>query len=377
VSDWEDVFGAGVSAESVINGLKSDEEYEEEERRRILGRKKREAEVQKRKALTAYRGDPSIKHSLISQLQNYECASVRRPMESLSGGSYAVIESYYNIPESLARLIDAIYIGLIERPWNKRGCAHALEWLADCLKAIEPGVDLRFVAPQFVANLADEAFEVLGAGDQDHVMPAFAVVLARARGFIVPDGLAVAASKAAWSAVSEGGLQVETGYYDNYGLCGAIVANAADPLPTISVEMVVDYGAKTTIRCCGDAIEEYTWQAFSCELLDLIKTAPTNRLKIVDLGKVASQLPLAKEGDTREKRSTSNLCASCHKPKEPSRPKSSKCRACDRALPVYFSDSEALFLRDAVRHFLKTENVHASPEILSVIGRLKIKVVPE
>ncbi len=62
MSDWEDVFGAGVPAESVINGLKSDEEYEEEARRRILERKKREAEVQKRKAQTAYRGDPSIKH---------------------------------------------------------------------------------------------------------------------------------------------------------------------------------------------------------------------------------------------------------------------------------------------------------------------------
>jgi hypothetical protein len=93
--------------------------------------------------------------------------------------------------------------------------------------------------------------------------------------------------------------------------------------------------------------------------------------------KVTSQLSLAEQDDAREKLLASNLCLNCHKPKEPSRPNSSKCRACDRALPVYFSTSEALFLREAVGHFLKAEDADASPELLSVLKRLKIKVVPE
>lgn len=401
MSDWEDVFGAGVSAESVINGLKSDEEYEEEERRRILGRKKREAEVQKRKALTAYRDDPSIKLALVSQLQNHERVRGQRPLEILFEGGYAAIELAYNIPEALARLIDDIYLRLADalprgidfaiafgkcdarvaelKRERKKKSDGPIDWLTDCLRAIEPGVDLRFIVTKFVADVANSALLTLDSLHLEGDTSALAVVLARARGVIVPDWVAVAVAKAAWSAVSDGGVEIFTGYYDDRGLCEAIIATAAQPSP--DMEEIINYATKTEVWR-GYPHEERVygsidWETFSLALIELIKTAPTDRLRIVDLEKVTSQLSLAEQDDTRQELLASNLCLSCHKPKEPSRPKSSKCRACDRALPVYFSTSEALFLREAVGHFLKAEDVDASPELLSVLKRLKIKLVPE
>ena len=90
MGDWEDIFGAGVSAESVIDGLKSDAEYEQEEERRNLRRKERE----KRKALTAYHGNPSIKLALISQLQDlpWHKHNRKRGPLAVAKGSYAVVE---------------------------------------------------------------------------------------------------------------------------------------------------------------------------------------------------------------------------------------------------------------------------------------------
>lgn len=295
VSEWESIFGAGVSAESVIAGINASWDDEERDAQR-------EKDLERRASVTAFRDDPDTKAALLRTLASRAAVGVMDGdvdiLECLAFSpedSHKAIEAAYNIPEELVRLIGAVFTGLQLEPKMVPG---AIDWLFECMTAIEPGVDLRFVASKFAADIAGSSlcmignFSMLkGADVQDACAPALAVAYARARGVIVQNELAVDAAKAAWDAVSAGDWENNRrfGYLTVGDFMAAIVSSAADPKPE-GPALAASYAAQACLRVGGDATDWATWREFSDELVLLIKEAPREPLWVVDLDQVVLQL---------------------------------------------------------------------------------------
>jgi hypothetical protein len=148
MGDWDDMFGAGMSTESVIDSINQSwqrewRDAEEEERK------------ERKKSLSVFRGDQTLK--IEAQAVLAECRGTGRLISEHGGlkcllGSGAplnVLWDRYRIPAALACLADAIFWGLQrETGWSQPTAEEqtdALDWLFALFDAIEPGTDLRFV----------------------------------------------------------------------------------------------------------------------------------------------------------------------------------------------------------------------------------------
>lgn len=112
MSDWEDIFGEGVSAESVIDGIDASWEHtwrEEQEQAKKRNRGQRKAE------LTAYRGSEELKTEFIRHLRSNAPHLKEPPAEggllSLmypADDGFSKLEDHYRIPQSLAYILNRV-----------------------------------------------------------------------------------------------------------------------------------------------------------------------------------------------------------------------------------------------------------------------------
>jgi hypothetical protein len=297
MGDWEDIFGEGVSAESVIDGICGDCDDDRETRKEL-----------ERRSL-AYRGDPTIKDALLAQIEDHYAAGRQATAEDglkclmrNPEGTYEDLEVEYSIPQSFARLVDAIFAGMKGESEDKLETASARHWLFYCMNRIKPGADLRLIAPRFAAKLAHAAFLEPDRGFfvhdnraraiRDACAPALGAAFARARGVEVQDGVALATTNAAWASLAEAskGPQIPGNVRDQ-DVGAAIIGAAAYPKPE-NAALAAQYAAVAGIG--GSHLGELaTWEIYAHELIQLVDAAPTGRSKkpdIIDLDDLSSRL---------------------------------------------------------------------------------------
>jgi hypothetical protein len=214
MSEWESVFGEGVSAESVIDGINASWSRSEMEAAKE-GKEKRFRESM------AYRTSEEDKAALITELSSalereqlekkrleekqpastYGRFSFRpsvrreRPctLASLLGvpeGEYAAFGDKHRIPESLVRVINAVFSALVNERSHEE---HANKWLIECFRAIKPGSELRFIPAQLEVTIAAAGMVHLKGERNQRLVEvaraAFDILCAKARGVSLHNGL--------------------------------------------------------------------------------------------------------------------------------------------------------------------------------------------
>jgi hypothetical protein len=168
----------------------------------------------------------------------------------------------------------------------------AAEWMSECFIAMEPGVDLRFIAAQFAAGVAKSAFDLISKNSNLHgaCAGALAVIYARARGVIVQDEFAVAAVKAL-GVIDAAALEadIRRGHLKPQDI-GAAILSAAVALNEEGPALAASYAASAKLylyeRHKKSTDESQMWEFFSCEIVHIIKSAREERLRIVDLNQL-------------------------------------------------------------------------------------------
>lgn len=291
MSDWENTFGAGVSAESVIDEINA--AYLAEQRREAA-----EAKRQELRDSLAYRSEAELKESLLRNLRKGLSSDERRRDSSdmallfdLAEHEFGPLEERYRIPESLCRLIARIYTGLRvgSASWGRlqEDASEADAWLIECFDAIAPGVDLRFEASRFLAQFAmanrphlSSRRDAVDASTRiGHA--AIDILCSHARGVLVQNEL-IADVQAAIAAQFREAIN-DLHYTDLYAgeatlvvLAFALQGNAA-----MAAEIAVE--TRLSHKISGDTDNIDYWRIYARELIELLKTAPVQRLKIIDL----------------------------------------------------------------------------------------------
>lgn len=294
MSDWENTFGAGYSAENFIDGLNSSYFGE----MRAAEREERE----RRKTDTlAFHGNPGIKAELLTRMQRLqskdlltsEQSGLKNLLQDPDQG-FAEFEREYRIPVALAHVIQTVFEGLRKEGYlctpTPQLDAEAARWLMGCIEAIEPGTDLRYIAPQIAAAASQSGFGLLKKHRSDQHKErreacerALAVIYARARGVILQDRLTKEALGPLQDILKT--AYTEFTYVEEEDFAVAIIAAAADP-STEGAARALEYAGAVRLRVGGDAMDIETWRMYSEELVGLIKSAPTKRLKMIDLNRV-------------------------------------------------------------------------------------------
>jgi hypothetical protein len=294
------MFGVGVSAESVIDGIK--EEWEAEGRR--SDQRARKARFL---ASTAFLGERSVKAAFLADLEvaagRGDPVAEGRDLATilqLPHADFSWLAAHLRVPELLSATINAIFAGLRQAtlfasPSVKEDEA-AVTWLLEVFNAIEPGVDLRFIVDQFQAALVAIGLTFMRNGfciserEKTVARAAFDILCARARGIVVPEDTVVKARQAIASVADKEGMDFPYNVMNAGRATLNAIAFALDRQP----ELVAMVGARNNMSnsISGDVVDVDFWQTYSWELLDLIKKAPTTRLKIIDLNVTIEKLGL-------------------------------------------------------------------------------------
>lgn len=296
MSEWEDIFGAGVSAESVIANIeaanaaegKADRHYEKRQKRRLL---------------TAFNDRSVAKQQFIKELCD-RLDGLRA--EGLDGGLldtpafepdwFRSVESRFNLPARLLHAINSISHGLISAPGSgydeERSVGRAKAWLRECIDSINPGVDLRFVEYRLVARVAligekcvswvpPEPYRSEGISTYERCKACLEIIYARARGVFFPSPVVNAAIEAAAGSISPEWSNGDQVYLDSYHDFGAVILScAASPDPKVRAKAIYWAVAHEREECpYGFGAERYQfWVAYSKTMLALIKEAPRHRV---------------------------------------------------------------------------------------------------
>ncbi|CUJ69293.1 hypothetical protein [Achromobacter aegrifaciens] len=297
MSEWERIFGAGVSAEAVISGINASWSREEREAAK-------EAKQKRFLASMAYGGDESAKAALLKELKDASISDhlpvADRNVATLlrsPAGDFSTLVARYRIPEPLAALIDEIFVSIRQSEWTEqKGYLQALDWLIKCFDAIKPGVDLRFIVARFAASTAATGMACMRK-KQDLAclrvaQPAFDILCARARGVLVPKTMVALAIRAIETAL--GGTLEDPYAFQPYSELGRhrgalatmAFALAEMPITAATIAAETDFSPRIT----GD-ISKYTfWHLHSQELLKLLEEAPSTRLAVINLDNTGETL---------------------------------------------------------------------------------------
>lgn len=313
MSDWERIFGAGVSAESVIGGINASWSRQ----RREEGRDEEKLAREQHKALlSAFLGSEAVKSDFISKIAENRAGikdfpfsrGLLRLLYPVSD-PYFDIQEHFRIPPALAYIIDELADGLRhETPSWASGNGleiECLDWFLGCFDSIEPGVDLRLVAPQFLANIARSSLRSLShrqramhsnPNDTDTLRkccrPAVDVIYARSRGVLVQDDLVGEAAQLAWSVLSKNwtdGASTGDDAREDFGV--AAISCAANLSPEVGARALrwAAY-SRWEAKEYGDADLASYYRDYGEELLELITSAPSKQVRIVDLNDVSASL---------------------------------------------------------------------------------------
>lgn len=295
MSNWESIFGPGVSAESFLARINaSHAEFEEEEEREDHGLQKR---------LGAFGGSNELKSELIAKLQESSPADVR--LIGKGGLDSQTVEQRYQIPLSLAYLIDVISDGLPrKRRWPGDKDTTAATWLLHCLDAIQPGVDIRLVGWKLLASVAKESLHSLSltrrwsrhAHDSSTLVricvPAVHIIYARARGVLAENHLVALARQVTWDAVSPRWTEGASTGDDNpedFPLAAISCALEGSPLEAARAVTWAAYGRFEQGEC-GDAGTNFYLEDYGSDLISLLHACDNKRIKILDMNMVSHLL---------------------------------------------------------------------------------------
>ena len=289
MSEWESIFGAGVSAESIIDGINAS--WDAERREEFS-----ERECQRRALFTAYQGNPEIKVAALEELAKHRRAG--RFVANRNSGSpghgafscvvsdpgtgYAEFEDRYRIPEAMVRIADAIFADLMAQKPKDHEIHFAMEWPTRFMDSIQPGVDLRLVIPKFLAWVVSD----VSAGDKA-CKPALALVEARARGVFVQDEVAIAAAKLAWGRLDN--LEPVVECASTQELAAAAASKAAEGTAE-SAAYAAWFAARANAVIVSHGPYRDGWMPYMSVLIELIEAAPKEEAMIIDLNSLTLQI---------------------------------------------------------------------------------------
>ncbi|WP_143271852.1 hypothetical protein [Azospirillum brasilense] len=309
MGEWEGIFGAGVSAESVIDQI-NESWFEEQEENNV--KKYKRSERERKGQLTAYLGSEEVKETFIRWLRD----NARRHQESPCDGEllkiiyphdreFHDIEDRYRIPVPLAYILEEVGEGIRrgDSLHHQPGMMDkiALEWLIKCFDAIQPGVDLRLVVHKFAAIMTQEAVRLraekrIGYSNRKTEVvsacaPAIDIVYARARGVFVQDDIVAAATQSARNAISKDWTFGVSGG-DSIDDFRAAVVESAVGLDQESASLAARYVVMAKYECClyGDAFHGMYWRDISQDIMRLLEQAPVNRIKLINLNETSRLL---------------------------------------------------------------------------------------
>lgn len=291
MSDWESNFGAGASAEGVIGSINAWNSYEEREE---MLRIKEERSLNS----VAFRSDPEIKLELMEKFKSLcgvgDLIAEDRDLNTIFSqydDAISELEANYRIPKDLVLLANMIFTGLRnERRSSKatvKNDADAAQWLYEFFESIVPGTDLRFVGQRFKVSLASAALMCL-QGSYDHKKKhfgrlAYDILCVQARGVKVQCEL-VEQIKTVLSKqfdFREIKYALQCGW-DKHSLGFLILWFLLDE----QLDMAAEVGAVERVYNVGDGDSRMIWWRYAGMLIELIKDAPSKRVKLIDLNSI-------------------------------------------------------------------------------------------
>lgn len=298
MSEWENTFGEGVSADSVIDGINAGyfrdmRDSEQEERDERL------------RSVLAYRSSGEVKARFLGDLKQAASEGdllakdrgLPAVLERMSV-DYSWLEEHLRIPDALSILIGAVFRGLRQStsfasPTQKE-VEEAVEWLLNAFDAIQVGTDLRFIVDQFMASTAVDGLAFMKSvrfvkdTDRDIVRAAFDVLCLRARGVIPPEALVRTVREALGTIASKDVMNSPYEAFTREEAIPCFMAYALDNRP----DMASLVGATNSLssRISGDVIDIDFWRVYAERLLALIKGAPAKRLRIIDVNQVETTI---------------------------------------------------------------------------------------
>ncbi len=312
MSDWENIFGADASADSVIDSI--NQSWESEWRGA-----EREERNERKRSLTAFRGDFILKAKVKASLAEFRSGD---RLIGDDGGLKCLLKTKsqlgelwdrYRIPAALALLADAVFWGLqrdtcLSEPTAKEQ-ENAMDWLFEFVDAIEPGTDLRFVTAKIAVRIVQNGLRLPASGQGRHTAdeirsfreeckPALQIIYARARGVVVPLEMAKAAAyKAAgprWClGYGDDDVWSASALYNSKDYASEMVASAVWPsMQSITVATQWAVRGEVEARLFGDGNHGCAWSVYGDELLALVRSAPTERIQQISIDRICSGLGL-------------------------------------------------------------------------------------
>jgi hypothetical protein len=279
LSDWEGIFGAGVSAESVIAGINASSRAEsvaEEQRQRL----------EKILDCRSFKGDSAIKAEFIAGVNGLLGQLIIEPAlfnplnaAALFPASFDEIEVRYNVPSLLLHLIEHVLQGLAHDDYARNaqlGQSRTLDWLRLCLSSIPVGADLTLVGYKFVG----QCVRVVEEGQSQRM--AADIAYARARGVFAPANLCKVAQRRAWKCDAEP-------FFDEWAptedeLLGQRVCASAAALDPAEIAETLKYLIFWADResIFGQVGTGSVCEKYGEQLVQYVTAAPKYRLRVID-----------------------------------------------------------------------------------------------
>ncbi|MFG0675872.1 hypothetical protein [Delftia sp. WSY_7] len=288
MSDWESNFGSGVSAEGVIGSINAWNSYEEREE---MLRIKEERSLNS----MAFRSDPDIKLEFLEKFKSLcgigDLIAEDRDLNKIFSqydDAISELEVNYRIPKDLVLLANMIFTGLRNERRSSMATvkddAEAAQWLCDFFDSIVPGTDLRFIGQRFKVTLASAALACLqgtyGNENKDCGRIAYDILCVQARGVKVQSELVEVVKRVLSKQFefSDIDFALQCGW-DRSSLGFLILWFLLDE----QLDMAAEVGAVERVYNVGDGGRRMIWWRYARKLIELVKVAPAQRIKLIDL----------------------------------------------------------------------------------------------
>lgn len=291
MGDWDSIFGAGTSAESVIAGINASWDSECRELERAQERNEREA-------CTAFRNTPELQQDFL--------AAIRSRSDGITAETWAsgVLSSNYPNARDFSHLADAYRVPveilyLIDFVSGGIACAHgitdleqwlkrAVEWTLAAIASIQPGSYLDNFHVLFCERIVEQVSQV-GLGNCTSDL-AYKLLRARARGVLLPEVIVRTARKEALKSTDR---NLVDGYMPSGGEFE--VHDLADAACNLAVQLDLEKTctaaglavlARWEIRELGDAVKNSYWLLLGEQLAAVLAISPLEPSEEINLSQL-------------------------------------------------------------------------------------------